>query len=152
MGPSRKLLKKPVICVVQGYAVAGGLELALLCDLIVAHEDATFGVFCRSKGVPLIDGGTIRLAKVIGLNRARDMILTGRAVKGKEAFQWGLVNRLAEENNLMATAVELAHSITQNPELCMLSDRDSLQQNVFRNFEQDLNYEFENGKNVILSG
>jgi enoyl-CoA hydratase len=146
MGPSRKLLKKPVICVVQGFAVAGGLELALMCDLTVAHENSTFGVFCRSKGVPLIDGGTIRLAKVIGLNRARDMILTGREVSGKEAYEWGLVNRLAREDELMSTAIRLAHSITQHPELCMLSDRDSLQQNVFRNFEQDLNYEFENGK------
>ena len=87
-------MSKPVIAAVHGFAVAGGLELACWCDLIVSHEEAVFGVFCRRVGIPLIDGGTIRLAKIVGFNRARDLILTGRDLKGKEAFEWGLVNRL----------------------------------------------------------
>ena len=97
MGISRLKLSKPVIGAVRDFAVAGGLELALWCDLIVSHKEAVFGVFCRRFGVPLIDGGTIRLAKVVGLNRARDMILTGRPVKGDEAYNWGLVNRLVDK-------------------------------------------------------
>lgn len=98
MGPSRLQLTKPVIGAVKDYAVAGGLELSLFCDMIVSHKEAVFGVFCRRFGVPLLDGGTVRLGKVIGANRARDMILTGRGVKGDEAYSWGLVNRLVDRN------------------------------------------------------
>ena len=93
LGPTRRVLKKPVIAAVEGYAVAGGLELAIWCDLIVSHPEATFGVFCRRFSVPLMDGGTVKLARIIGLNRAMDMILTGRSVTGKEAYDWGMVNR-----------------------------------------------------------
>ena len=125
MGPTRMLLSKPVIAAVSGYAVAGGLELALWCDLRVAEEDATFGVFCRRWGVPLIDGGTVRLPRLIGASRAMDMILTGRPVSAKEAFEWGLANRLAPPGKARAEAESLAASIAAFPQRCMRSDRRS---------------------------
>jgi enoyl-CoA hydratase len=125
MGPTRMELSKPVIAVVSGYCVAGGLELALWCDLRVADETAVFGVFCRRFGVPLIDGGTVRLPRLIGTSRAMDMILTGRAVDADEARQFGLVNRLVASGDLMAEAEKLARGIAGFPQLCMRHDRQS---------------------------
>jgi len=125
MGPTRHLLTKPVIAAVEGYAVAGGLELALWCDLRVASETAKFGVFCRRWGVPLIDGGTVRLPRLIGQSRALDMILTGREVGAREAFDWGLANRLAPAGQALAEAKMLAEVIAKFPQVCMRSDRRS---------------------------
>jgi enoyl-CoA hydratase len=125
MGPTRHLLNKPVIAAVEGYAVAGGLELALWCDMRVASETAKFGVFCRRWGVPLIDGGTIRLPRLIGHSRALDMILTGREVGAREAFDWGLANRLVPAGQALAEAKALADMIAKFPQLCMRSDRRS---------------------------
>jgi len=125
MGPTRHLLSKPVIAAVEGYAVAGGLELALWCDLRVASESAKFGVFCRRWGVPLIDGGTVRLPRLIGQSRALDMILTGREVGAREAFEWGLANRLVPEGRALAEAKALAEVIAKFPQVCMRSDRRS---------------------------
>ncbi len=125
MGPTRHLLSKPVIAAVEGYAVAGGLELALWCDLRVASETAKFGVFCRRWGVPLIDGGTVRLPRLIGHSRALDMILTGREVGAREAFDWGLANRLVPAGQALAEAKALAELIAKFPQLCMRSDRQS---------------------------
>jgi enoyl-CoA hydratase len=123
MGPTRHLLSKPVIAAVEGYAVAGGLELALWCDLRVASESAKFGVFCRRWGVPLVDGGTVRLPRLIGHSRALDMILTGREVGAREAFDWGLANRLAPEGQALAEATAQAGMIAKFPQVCMRSDR-----------------------------
>ncbi len=123
MGPTRRLLSKPVIAAVEGYAVAGGLELALWCDMRVAAKTSKFGVFCRRWGVPLIDGGTIRLPRLIGHSRALDMILTGREVEAEEAFQMGLANRLAEEGEAYAEAVKLAEQLCSFPQTCMRVDR-----------------------------
>jgi enoyl-CoA hydratase len=125
MGPTRHLLSKPVIAAVEGYAVAGGLELALWCDMRVASESAKFGVFCRRWGVPLIDGGTVRLPRLIGHSRALDMILTGREVGAREAFDWGLANRLAPEGQALAEAVALAEQLARFPQTCLRSDRQS---------------------------
>ena len=125
MGPTRHLLSKPVIAAVEGYAVAGGLELALWCDLRVASESAKFGVFCRRWGVPLIDGGTVRLPRLIGHSRALDMILTGREVGAREAYEWGLANRLVPEGRALAEAKALAEVIARFPQVCMRSDRRS---------------------------
>lgn len=126
MGPTRMKLHKPVIAAVSGYAVAGGLELALWCDLRVADESSVFGVFCRSVGVPLIDGGTQRLPRLIGRSRALDMILTGRAVGGEEAFAMGLVNRLAERGKVREASLALAQQLAQLPQECMRRDRASV--------------------------
>ena len=125
MGPTRHLLTKPVIAAVEGYAVAGGLELALWCDLRVASETAKFGVFCRRWGVPLIDGGTVRLPRLIGQSRALDMILTGREVGAREAHDWGLANRLAPAGQALGEAKALAHLLVKFPQTCMRSDRQS---------------------------
>jgi len=125
MGPSRMALAKPLIAAVEGYAVAGGLELALLADLRVASEDAVFGVFCRRWGVPLIDGGTVRLPRVVGMGRALDMILTGRPVHAEEALQMGLANRLVADGEARAQAVALAREIAAFPQLCLRADRRS---------------------------
>src|SRR6185436_611418 len=119
MGPTRMLLSKPVIAAVSGFAVAGGLELALWCDLRVCDEDATFGVFCRRWGVPLIDGGTIRLPRIVGLGRALDLILTGRAVNATEALAIGLVNRVVPAGSARAAAEAWAHEIAALPQECM---------------------------------
>ncbi len=123
MGPSRLLLGKPVIAAVEGYAVAGGLELALWCDLRVASQTAKFGVFCRRWGVPLVDGGTVRLPRLIGHSRALDMILTGREVDAREAFEWGLANRLVPVGQAMAEAQALAAVLARFPQTCLRSDR-----------------------------
>ena len=125
MGPTRMTLSKPVIAAVSGYCVAGGLELALWCDLRVADETALFGVFCRRFGVPLIDGGSVRLPRLIGMSRAMDMILTGRAVAAHEALQWGLVNRLTGKKDLLDQAQQLALEIAAMPQTCMRNDRRS---------------------------
>ena len=125
MGPTRMVLTKPAIAAVSGYAVAGGLELALLCDLRVAEDDAVFGVFCRRWGVPLIDGGTVRLPRLIGLSRALDMILTGRAVGASEALQFGLANRVVPHGEARTAAEALAREIAAFPQRCMLTDRGS---------------------------
>ncbi|MEV4114106.1 crotonase/enoyl-CoA hydratase family protein [Nonomuraea sp. NPDC049695] len=123
MGPTRLRLTKPVIAAVAGHAVAGGLELALWCDLRVAEEGAVFGVFCRRWGVPLIDGGTVRLPRLIGASRAMDMILTGRAVEGREAYEWGLANRLVPDGTARVRAEELAREIARFPQTCLRGDR-----------------------------
>jgi enoyl-CoA hydratase len=125
MGPTRMFLSKPSIAAVSGYAVAGGLELALLCDLRVVETDATFGVFCRRWGVPLIDGGTVRLPRIVGLGRALDMILTGRAVDATEALQIGLANRVVPAGQSRDVAEQLAREIAAFPQACVLADRDS---------------------------
>jgi enoyl-CoA hydratase len=123
MGPSRMVLTKPVIAAVSGYAVAGGLELALWADLRVVEEDAVFGVFCRRWGVPLIDGGTVRLPRLIGHSRAMDLILTGRAVDAREALAIGLANRVVPKGQSRQAAEELAAELARSPQGCMRSDR-----------------------------
>ncbi|MBS9534930.1 crotonase/enoyl-CoA hydratase family protein [Mycobacterium sp. M1] len=123
MGPTRMLLSKPVIAAVSGYAVAGGLELALWCDLRVAEADSVFGVFCRRWGVPLIDGGTVRLPRLIGQSRAMDLILTGRAVGADEALAIGLANRVVPSGHARAAAEELAAELAALPQQCLRSDR-----------------------------
>lgn len=125
MGPTRMALKKPLIAAVHGHAVAGGLELALLADLRVVDETAVFGVFCRRWGVPLIDGGTVRLPRIVGQGRALDMILTGRAVEAAEALQTGLANRVVPAGQARAAAEQLAHELAALPQACMLADRAS---------------------------
>ncbi len=125
MGPTRLLLHKPVIAAISGYAVAGGLELALWCDLRVAEADATLGVFCRRFGVPLIDGGTVRLPRVVGMGRALDMILTGRPVKADEALAMGLVSRVVPTGEARAAAERLAAELAALPQVCMRADRRS---------------------------
>ena len=123
LGPGRRALSKPVIAAIEGHAVAGGLELALWCDLRIAATDAVFGVYCRRWGVPLVDGGTVRLPRLIGHSRAMDLILTGRAVGGDEALQMGLANRLCESGAALATAVEVARELATFPQRCLRSDR-----------------------------
>src|SRR3954467_15020627 len=123
LGPTRMLLDKPVIAAVEGYAVAGGLELALWCDLRVAATDAVFGVYCRRWGVPLVDGGTIRLPRLIGHSHALDLILTGRGVAGDEAKAMGLANRITEPGRALDEAVQLAHQLADFPQGCMRADR-----------------------------
>jgi enoyl-CoA hydratase len=123
MGPTRMLLEKPVIAAVEGHAVAGGLELALWCDMRVAAETAVFGVYCRRWGVPLIDGGTVRLPRIVGQSRALDMILTGRAVAADEALRIGLADRVVAEGRALDAAIELGQQIAAFPQLCMTSDR-----------------------------
>ena len=123
MGPTRMVLSKPIIAAVSGYAVAGGLELALWCDLRVVEEDAVFGVFCRRWGVPLIDGGTVRLPRLIGHSRAMDMILTGRAVGAEEALAMGLANRVVPTGTARAAAEQLAAELASSPQGCLRADR-----------------------------
>jgi enoyl-CoA hydratase len=123
MGPTRMQLQKPVIAAVEGHAVAGGLELALWCDLRVAARDAIFGVYCRRFGVPLIDGGTVRLPRLIGQSRALDLILTGRGVRADEALQMGLCNRVCEPGQAVESALALARELAAFPQRCMLADR-----------------------------
>lgn len=123
MGPTRLLLSKPVIAAVSGPAVAGGMELALWCDLRVMERSAYMGVFCRRWGVPLIDGGTVRLPRIVGQGRAMDLILTGRKVEAEECFAIGLANRLCEDGDALETALELARELTRFPQQCMRADR-----------------------------
>ena len=152
LGCTRMLLTKPVIAAVEGYAVAGGLELALWCDLRVAARDAIFGVFCRRFGVPLVDGGTIRLPRLIGMSRALDMILTGRGVDGEEALAIGLANRLVEKGEALAAAIELARQISSFPRGAMRGDRLSAYEQWGMALPDALAREFEHGISVIRSG
>lgn len=152
MGPSRLILSKPVIAAVEGHAVAGGLELALWCDLRVAAEGATFGVYCRRFGVPLIDGGTVRLPRLIGAGRAMDMILTGRAVGAEEALAWGLANRLAEPGAALRSAKALAHDLARLPQLCMRNDRRSALAQWSLSETEALAAEFALGLETLASG
>lgn len=142
MGPSRMILSKPVIAAVSGYAVAGGLELALWCDLRVVEEDAEFGVFCRRWGVPLIDGGTVRLPRLIGHSRAMDLILTGRAVGAQEAMQIGLANRVVPTGQARAAAEELAAELAALPQLCLRADRLSTLHQWGETEEAAMSFEF----------
>jgi enoyl-CoA hydratase len=152
MGPSRMLLAKPVIAAVAGHAVAGGLELALWCDLRVAEEDAIFGVFCRRFGVPLIDGGTVRLPRLIGLSRALDLILTGRAVDAQEAFAIGLANRVVPKGMSRTAAEELAAEIAKFPQATMRGDRHSAYTSLASPLPQALTNEFTIGMSSLSTG
>ncbi|MDX1497219.1 MAG: crotonase/enoyl-CoA hydratase family protein [Salinisphaeraceae bacterium] len=152
MGPTHLQLSKPVIAAVTGYAVAGGLELALWADLRVAEEDAVFGVFCRRWGVPLIDGGTIRLPRLIGQSRAMDMILTGRPVDAAEAERFGLVNRVTPKGKALNTAVELAKQIAAFPQTCMRHDRLSVIEQHEMSMDGALFNEYEHGWATLQSG
>lgn len=149
MGPSRMLLSKPVLAAVEGYAVAGGLELALWCDLRVASESAVFGVFCRRFGVPLIDGGTIRLPRLVGHSRALDMILTGRAVRAQEALGMGLANRVVETGEALNTALQLAQEIAAFPQHCLRADRLSSYRQWGKPLDQALAQEFSGGLSAL---
>ena len=152
MGPTRMALNTPVIAAVEGHAVAGGLELALWCDLRVAATDAVFGVYCRRWGVPLIDGGTVRLPRLVGYSHAMDLILTGRGVSGDEAQRIGLVNRLVEPGTARDAAVELARAIGAFPQACMRSDRQSAYEQWDLPLAAALARETELGLAVITGG
>jgi enoyl-CoA hydratase len=152
MGPTRMRLSKPVIAAVAGHAVAGGLELALWCDLRVAEEDAVFGVFCRRWGVPLVDGGTVRLPRLIGTGRALDMILTGRPVPAREAYETGLANRVVATGRARAEAEELAASIARFPQECLRSDRASVLEQEGLAQEAALRGELLHGMGVLAGG
>ena len=145
LGPTRMRTTKPVIASIAGHAVAGGLELALFCDLRVAEESAVLGVFCRRWGVPLIDGGTVRLPRIIGLGRALDLMLTGRAVGSSEALAIGLVSRVVPDGTCLAAAQELARSIAAFPWTCVLEDRASVYESLDRDFEAAMENELEHG-------
>jgi len=152
MGPTRMLLSKPVIAAVEGHAVAGGLELAVWCDLRVAAEDAVFGVYCRRWGVPLVDGGTIRLTRLIGQSLALDMILTGRGVEGPEAHRMGLANRLTKKGAACETSLELAAQLAKFPQRCLRADRRSAYEQWSLELPAALRHETELGLEVIRSG
>jgi enoyl-CoA hydratase len=152
MGPTWMRLEKPVTAAVEGHAVAGGLELAIWCDLCVAARNAVFGVFCRRFGVPLIDGGTVRLPRLIGVSRALDLILTGRAVGAEEAHRIGLVNRLVEPAQALAHAVEEARALASLPQRCLRSDRLSVYEQMDLPIAEALRAEIERGRKVIACG
>jgi enoyl-CoA hydratase len=152
MGPTRMFLTKPVIAAVEGYAVAGGLELALWCDLRVAARDATFGVYCRRWGVPLVDGGTIRLPRIVGHGVAMDLILTGRAVDAEEALRIGLVSRVVPPGCALEEAVALAERIATFPQRCARSDRRSAYEQWDLAIDAALANETRLGREVIQSG
>lgn len=152
MGPTRMTLSKPVIAAIEGNAVAGGLELALWCDLRVAARNAMFGVYCRRFGVPLIDGGTVRLPRLVGGSRAMDMILTGRGVAAEEANQWGLANRLAEPGKALSDAKALAREIASHPQFCMRNDRASALAQWSLSERDALDAEFRFGLKTLQSG
>lgn len=152
MGPSRMMLSKPVIAAVSGYAVAGGLELACWCDIRVVEETAVFGVYCRRYGVPLIDGGTQRLPRIIGLGRALDLILTGRSVGAAEALQMGLANYVVAEGTARSEAEQLAEKIAAFPQGCMRSDRRAVYGGLDKPFSDGMAAEFSLGLSVIKSG
>jgi enoyl-CoA hydratase len=152
MGPTRMLLGKPVIAAVEGPAVAGGLELALWCDLRVAARDAVFGVYCRRWGVPLIDGGTLRLPRLVGMSHALDLILTGRGVSGEEALRMGLANRLAEPGQALAEARALAEQLARFPQRCLRSDRLSAYEQWSLDLPRAIANETRLGMQVIASG
>lgn len=152
MGPTRMLLSKPVIAAVEGPAVAGGLELALWCDLRVAARDAVFGVYCRRWGVPLIDGGTVRLPRLVGMSHALDLLLTGRGVSGDEALRMGLANRIVEPGTALAEACTLAAQIARFPQRCLRNDRLSAHEQWSLDLPRALANETRLGMQVIASG
>ena len=152
LGPTFMLLSKPVIAAVEGFAVAGGLELSLWCDLRVAARDATFGVYCRRWGVPLVDGGTVRLPRLIGQSHALDMILTGRGVSGEEALRMGLANRLVERGETLDAALQLARELCAFPQLCMRSDRMSSYEQWGMPLREAIANETQHGLGTIRSG
>ncbi len=149
MGPSRMRLSKPVIAAIAGHAVAGGLELALWCDLRVAEENAVLGVFCRRWGVPLIDGGTVRLPRLIGQSRAMDLILTGRPVEAREALEIGLVNRVVPDGDSRGAAEELARELARFPQTCMRGDRLSLLEQPGLPEQEAMGRELEHGMHSL---
>jgi enoyl-CoA hydratase len=152
LGYTRLMMSKPTIAAVAGYAVAGGLELALWCDLRIADESAIFGCFERRFGVPLIDGGTQRLPQIIGLGRALEMILTGRAVNAQEALQWGLVNEVVPRGEHIARAVALGKFLAQFPQTCMNNDREAVYRGLGKPLSEGLRIEAELGMATIRSG
>jgi enoyl-CoA hydratase len=152
IGPTKLLLSKPVIGAISGHAVAGGMELALWCDLRVVEEDAIFGVFCRRFGVPLVDGGTVRLPRLIGMSHAMDLILTGRLVDALEAKQMGLANRVVKTGESRAVAEELAAQIASFPQACMQSDRMGVYEQWDLSLQNALNNEFHRGVAVVETG
>ena len=152
MGPTRMRLSKPVIAAMSGHAVAGGFELAIWCDMRVMEEDAVMGIFCRRFGVPLIDGGTVRLPRLVGMNHAMDLILTGRPVDAAEALQMGLVNRVVPSGGSREAAETLAAQIASFPQNCMRSDRLSAYEQWDASFEEAMLNEFNRGVDVIQSG
>ncbi len=149
MGPSRRLLNKPVIAAIAGHAVAGGLELALWCDLRIAEEGAILGVYCRRWGVPLIDGGTIRLPRLIGLSRALDLILTGRPVEAGEALSMGLVNRVVAKGEALPAALALAAEIARFPQICLRGDRMSAYEQHHLDIEAAFANELDRGRAAL---
>ena len=152
MGPTRMTLQKPVIAAVAGYAVAGGLELALWCDLRVVERSAVFGVFCRRFGVPLVDGGTVRLPRIVGQGRALDMILTGRPVEAEEALRIGLANRVVDDGASRPKAEALARQIAAFPQLCLRNDRISVYEGLDLDIEMGLRNELHHGLVTLASG
>jgi enoyl-CoA hydratase len=152
MGPTRMRLSKPAIAAIEGHAVAGGLELALWCDLRVMAADATLGVFCRRWGVPLIDGGTVRLGRLIGLSQAMDLILTGRPVDAEEARRIGLANRVSEPGQALAAATQLAHQLAAFPQICLRNDRLSLLEAEGLSESEALLNELEHGRLAMQAG
>ncbi len=152
MGPSRMLTEKPVIAAVAGHAVAGGLELACWCDLRIAEQSAVFGVFCRRWGVPLIDGGTVRLPRIIGLGRALDLILTGRPVHADEALQMGLATRVVADGQALDQAIALGHQLAAFPQLAMQADRMSAYRAFGTSVERALTAEFARGIDAVQEG
>jgi enoyl-CoA hydratase len=152
LGPTRSLPSKPVIAAVEGHAVAGGLELALWCDLRVASGTAIFGVYCRRWGVPLVDGGTVRLPRLIGHSRALDMILTGRGVSGREAFEMGLANRVVPSGKALEEAIALAHEIAGKPQAALRSDRRSSYEQWSMTLDEALANEYRHGMATLETG
>jgi enoyl-CoA hydratase len=152
MGPTRRVLTKPVVAAVEGHAVAGGLELALWCDLRVMADDAVFGVFCRRWGVPLVDGGTVRLPRLIGQGQALDLVLTGRPVGAEEALRMGLATRVVRSGTARDAAVALAHELAALPQGCLRSDRASLYEQWDLPLAQALTVEMGHGMEVLRSG
>lgn len=150
MGPTRLVLSKPVIAAVEGHAVAGGLELALWADLRVVDPGAVLGVFCRRWGVPLVDGGTVRLPRLVGQSRALDLVLTGRPVAADEALHIGLANRVSAPGDVLAEAVRLAHEIAAAPQACLRADRSSLVEQHDRGLADALANEWRHGSQVLL--
>ena len=152
MGPSRLVLQKPTIAAIAGHAVAGGLELALWCDLRVVEDDAILGIFCRRFGVPLIDGGTVRLPRLIGLSRALDLILTGRAVSAAEALQIGLANRVVPRGTSRAAAEELARELAALPQIALRGDRSSAYESLDLDVSDALLNELRHGMRSLAAG
>lgn len=152
MGPTRLILSKPVIAAIEGHAVAGGLELACWCDLRVAASDAVLGVFCRRVGVPLIDGGTIRLPRIIGLGRASELILTGRPIGAEEALAWGLVNRVVLPGKALVRSIQWAQELATLPQVALRSDRASMLANLGQSEAEAMRDEGVRGRESLTAG